>query len=139
IAAVFYRERSPGGEIVLPRAAAPVREEAGRAAERTLDSTSTAALGAVRDRDAGAWQERRSHWSARDRAATGMGGSVGSSIRVVGMELDPDPVAVVTIRYDFRRPRPWPESLPRFAPEPGSIRERGGATGRDDDRFAPQP
>jgi hypothetical protein len=131
IVAAFYRERSSGGEIIQPRAAASVREEARGAPERTLDST--AALGAVRDRDAGAWRERMPRRPARDRAATGMGGSLGSPVRVVDMELDPDPVAVVTIRYDFRRPRPWPEPLPRFAPE------RGGATRRDDARFAPEP
>jgi hypothetical protein len=85
------------------------------------------------------WQDRRPHRPARERAATGIGRPVGSSIRVVDMDLEPEPIAVVTIRYDFRRPGHRPEPRPGFAPEPGPVRERGWAPARDDDRFAPEP
>jgi hypothetical protein len=137
IAAVYYRARRPGREIVPPRTAAPLREEADSAAGDALEAK--AAQGAVRNRDGDEWQERRSHRPAREQAATGIGRSVGSSVRVVDMELEPGPIAVVTIRYDFRRPRPWTEPRPGFAPEPGPIRERGWAPARDDDGFAPEP
>jgi hypothetical protein len=137
VAAAFYRERRPGREIVPPRPAAPLREEADSAAGDALDAK--AAHGAVRGRGGDEWQDRRSHRPARERAATGIGRPVGSSIRVVDMDLEPEPIAVVTIRYDFRRPGHRPEPRPGFAPELGPIRERGWAPARDDDRFAPEP
>jgi hypothetical protein len=137
IAATFYRERRPDREILPPPVAAPLREEADRAAENARGAT--AAQGAALGRGGDARSERRAHRPARERAATGIGRFVGSSVGVVDMELEPDPIAVVTIRYEFRRPGPWPQPRPGFAPEPGLIRERGWALGRDDDRFAPEP
>jgi hypothetical protein len=137
IAAAFYRERPPGREIVPPRATAPLREQADGAAGDAPDAN--AAHGAVRGRGGDEWRDRRPHRPARERAATGIGRSVGSSIRVVDMDLEPEPIAFVTIRYDFRRPPHRPEPRPGFAPEPGTIGERGWAPARDDDRFAPEP
>jgi hypothetical protein len=137
IAAAFYRERRPDREIVPPPAAAPLREEADSAAGDARDLR--AVEGAAPDRGGDVRPGRRPHRPVRERAATGIGRSVGSSVRVVDMELEPDPIAVVTIRYEFRRPRPWPEPRPGFVPEPGPIRKRGWAHGRDDDRFAPEP
>jgi hypothetical protein len=137
IAAAFYRERRPGREIVPPRTAAPLREEADSAAGDAPDTK--AAHGAVRGRGGDEWQDRRFHRPARERAATGIGRSVGSSIRVVDMDLEPEPIAVVTIRYDFRQPGHGPEPRPGFAPELRPIREREWAPAQDDDCFAPEP
>jgi hypothetical protein len=72
----------------------------------------------------------------RGRAATGIGGSVTSEVREVSMELEQRPIAMVTIRYDFRSNRPRPRIGPGYAPEP---RERGWSTRRDEGRFAPEP
>jgi hypothetical protein len=137
IAAAYYRERWPVRELVRPRTAAPLREEADSAPAGALDAN--AALGTVRDRGREDWKDRRSHRPPRERAATGIGASVGSSIQVVEMDLDPEPVAVVTIRYDFRRPGHRVEPRTGLSLEPGPIRERGWAPARDDDRFAPEP
>jgi hypothetical protein len=52
------------------------------------------------------------------------------------MELEREPVAVVTLRYDFRPLVPQPMAVPKFAPEP---RERGRETRPEDDRYAPEP
>jgi hypothetical protein len=135
IAAAFYRERCPVRELVRPRTAAPLREAADSAPAGARDAN--AAHGAVPDRSGEDWKDRRSPRPPRERAATGIGVSVGSSIRLVDMDLDPEPAAVVTIQYDFRRPGHRPE--PRTGWEPGPIRERGWAPARDDDRFAPEP
>jgi hypothetical protein len=53
------------------------------------------------------------------------------------MELERHPVAVVTLRYDYRRARPRPIIVPGFAPEPP--RERGWRNRREEGRFAPEP
>ena len=53
------------------------------------------------------------------------------------MELERHPVAVVTLRYDFRPSPPRPLIVPGFSPEPP--RERGGRTRREEGRFAPEP
>jgi hypothetical protein len=53
------------------------------------------------------------------------------------MELERDPVAVVTVRYDFRPLAPPPVVVPGFAPEPP--RESVWRTRPEDDRFAPEP
>jgi hypothetical protein len=60
---------------------------------------------------------------------------VRSEVREVGMELERDPVDVVTLRYDFQPLVPPPVVVPGFAPEP---RERGWGTRPGDDRFAPE-
>jgi hypothetical protein len=62
---------------------------------------------------------------------------VRSEVREVGMELEQYPVAVVTLRYDFRPSHPQPVIVPAFAPEPP--RERGGMSGREEGRFAREP
>jgi hypothetical protein len=69
-------------------------------------------------------------WPYDGPAATGIGGSVRSEVRELGMELERDPVAVVTLRYDFRPLVPPPVVGPGFAPEPR--RERGRQTRPED-------
>ena len=69
----------------------------------------------------GPWRggDRRRGWPYHyGRAATGIGSSVRSEIRVVGMEFERDFVAVVILRYDFRQLVPPPIVVPGFAPEP---------------------
>jgi hypothetical protein len=136
IAAAFYRERCPVTELVQRHTAAPLREEADSAPAGALGAN--AAHAAVRDRSGEDWDDRRSPRPPRERAATGIGVSVGSSIRLVDMDLDPEPIAVVTIRYDFRRHGHQPEPRTGLSSEPRPIRERGWAPARDD-RFAPEP
>jgi hypothetical protein len=65
-----------------------------------------------------------------------MGSAVTSEVEEVGMEIEPDPAAVVTIRYDFRPVVPRPLIVPGFAPEPD---RRGWGSRREEDRFAPEP
>jgi hypothetical protein len=136
ISAVFYRERRPIAEIVPHRRAVPERGDAvGAAAEAPAAGAVTRS---APDGDRGEARERLTLSRRHDgRAATGIGSSVPSEVREVGMELERHPVAVVTLRYDFRPSPPRPVIVPGFAPEPP--RERGGMTRREEGRFAPEP
>jgi hypothetical protein len=135
ISAVFYRERRPVAEIIPRRMDMPEREDS-----LSATAQAPAAGAAVRSSpggDRGAREERIPFWRYDRRAATGIGSSVRSEVHPVSMELEHHPVAVVTIRYDFRQPAsPRPIIVPGFAPEP---RERGWNARRDESRFAPEP
>jgi hypothetical protein len=136
ISAVFFRERHPVSEILPRRRGVPERgdsigEAAGApAAGAVARSAPGHESGLARRRPTPSWPDD-------GRAATGIGRSVRSAVREVGMELQPDPVAVVTLRYEFRPLVPRPLVVPGFAPEPP--RERGWMTRPEDSRFAPEP
>jgi hypothetical protein len=136
ISAVFYRERRPISEIIPRRMAVPERGDSlGGAAGAPAEG---AAARSVPSNDAGSARRRLTPaWPYGGRAATGIGGSVRSEVREVDMELEPHPVAVVTLRYDFRPSHPRPLIVPGFAPEPP--RERGWTTRQEEGRFAPEP
>ena len=116
ISAVFYRERHPLSEIIPRRMAVPERGDSVGEAARAP------AAGAVARSDPRSrrWLGERapdSLLALRDgQAATGIGHSVRSEVREVGMELERDPVAVVTLRYDFRPPVPRPARRTRVRP-----------------------
>jgi hypothetical protein len=136
ISAVFYRERRPIAEIIPHRRAVPERADAvGAAAE---PPSAGAAARSAPDGHGGEARDRRTpSWRYHDRAATGIGRSVPREVWEVAMELERHPVAVVTLRYDFRRSHPRPVIVPGFAPEPPQ--ERGRSTRSKEGRFAPEP
>jgi hypothetical protein len=136
ISAVFYRERHPIAVIIpyrgdVPERGASVGPAAGAPAAGAVARSAPS-------HDGGSARGRLTPpWCDDGRAATGIGSSVRSEVRVVGMELEGHPVAVVTLRYDFRPILPRPVVVPGFAPEaPG---ERGWMNRREDGRFAPEP
>jgi hypothetical protein len=136
ISAVFYRERRPSAEIIPRRRAMPDRgDPVGAAAEAPGTG---AAVRSAPDGDAGEARGRLApSWCYDGRAATGIGSSVSSEVREVGMELERYPVAVVTIRYEYRPSPPRPILVPGFAPE--APQERGWRTRREEGRFVPEP
>jgi hypothetical protein len=134
ISAVFYCERRPVAEILPRRPALPERgNPLGAAAEARATE---AAVGSAPDGDGGSRGRLTPSWRNNGRAATGIGSSVRSGVQAVSMELEHHPVAVVTLRYDFRPPPPRPVIVPGFAPEPP---ERGWNFRREEGRFAPEP
>ncbi len=134
ISAVFYRERRSVREITPGRMAVPEQGELrSRAAE---PSTAGAAVRAAPGGNVRLREHLAPSWRHGGRAATGIGGSLPSEVQEVSMELEHHPVAVVTLRYDFRPVPPRPIIVPGFAPEPGS---QGRNTRREDGRFAPEP
>jgi hypothetical protein len=134
ISAVFYRERGPLAQIIARHPAVPERgDSVGRATEAPATGAS---VRAAPGGDGGSRGRFSRGWRRDDRAATGIGNPVPSEVQAVSMELEPHPVAVVTLHYDFRPAPPRPIIVPGFAPEP---RERGWNTRREGGRFAPEP
>lgn len=135
ISAVCYREPHRVTEIIPHRMAMPERgDPIGESGASAARSAARSAPG----HDADSARRLTPRWPDPDgRAATGIGRSVRSEVREVGMELEQDPVAVVTLRYEFRPVVPRPLVVPGFAPEPR--RERGRVTRQEDGRLAPEP
>jgi hypothetical protein len=136
ISAVFYRERRPRQKILRHQVPEYRRDySAGAAAESSAaDTTSLSAAPTAAD----SHRSGSSHAWPRGRAATGIGRSVDSDVYTVAMDLDPHPVAVVTLRYDFRRPEPRPLNVPGFAPEPSTGHEWSARREERDSDFAPE-
>jgi hypothetical protein len=131
ISAAFYRERHLIAEIIPPRSALPERGDSlgafGAPAARLAPQSDLRGDGGSEDR-------LMPSWRYDGRAATGIGSSVPSEVQQVSMELERHPVAVVRVRYDFRRPYPRPIIVTGFAPKPA---ERGWASRREEGGFAP--
>ena len=75
-----------------------------------------------------------------DYAATGIGRSVGNDVWRVEMDLESQPAAEMTIRYEFRDALVRLGVLPRtFPPHPDSLRRRERSRGFEDGSFSPEP
>jgi hypothetical protein len=135
ITAVFFRERAGYAEIAPPSPrplGAPRRAEEGEMKSAPQSSQSSSGAGAAADRSAG---------RARDDgyAATGIGRSVGNDVRWVNLDLERDPAAEVTLRYEYRPALVRLGVLPRRYDQPDPLRRRERARGFDDPRFCPDP
>ena len=73
-----------------------------------------------------------------DYAATGIGRSVQNEVRWVNMELDSQPVADLTIRYEYYSALLRLGVIPRQYGE-DSLRRRERSKGFEDRRFSPEP
>jgi hypothetical protein len=139
ISAAFFRERQP--LVIAP----PPREEyptsRGREDER---SESRQAPNTSRDSAAAGTTARPKSAEAYpapddDYAATGIGRNVHNDVRWVNMELQPSPVAEVTIRYEYRAALVRLGILPRPYPRPDTLRRREDSTGFENRRYSPEP
>jgi hypothetical protein len=145
IAAVFFRERRP-----MPVPITPPRPIYRDDSERDRSEP-----GSPSDRSAGA-QDKSSNNSqagqvAKERrrdvspmpddeyAATGIGRSVQNEVRWVNMELDSQPAAEVTIRYEYYPALVRLGVIPRQYGEPDPLRRREKSRGFEDRRFSPEP
>jgi hypothetical protein len=72
-------------------------------------------------------------------AATGIGRSVHNDVRWVNMELDSQPAAQLTIRYEYYSALVRLGILPRRYQSPDPLRRREDARGFEDRRFSPEP
>jgi hypothetical protein len=142
ITAVFYRERRERTEIVPSPHPRPLesqtrdgeRSEAKRRAQSDAPPASAGSDGA----------SNRGRVVAPDRddeyAATGIGRSVNNDVWRVEMDLESQPVADVTIRYEFRDALVRLGVLPRtFPPHIDPLRRRERARGFEDGSFSPEP
>jgi hypothetical protein len=132
ISAVFFRERLPAVLIDPPRPIPRDRDE------RRGQSSESQSPG---DQAAGARQKSQTAVSPRDDdyAATGIGRSVWNSVRWVNMDLEPNPVGEVTIRYEYYSTLLRLGVIPRRYGDPDRLRQRDQSKGFSDRRFSPEP
>jgi hypothetical protein len=134
ITAAFFRERAGYSEVVPPPRPleSPRRSEDGEMKSAPSSSQSAKGEGAARDRAAAPARDD-------DYAATGIGRSVGNDVRWVNLDLERDPAAEVTIRYEYRPALVRLGVLPRPDIQPDPLRRRERARGFADPRFCPDP
>lgn len=141
ISAAFFRERQP--LVIAPprRDGRPIPLEDG---ERRSESKQAPRSSSSRDSASSAGTARSNSAEAYpapddESAATGIGRNVHNDVRWVNMDLQPRPVAEVTIRYEYRAALVRLGILPRPYPRPDTLRRRENSTGFEDRRYSPEP
>jgi hypothetical protein len=140
ITAVFFRERRERTEIVpspRPLESQTREDERGDAKRSAPDNAPSASANS-----GGASNRGRIIAPDKDAdyAATGIGRSVNNDVWRVEMDLESQPAADVTIRYEFRDALVRLGVLPRtFPPHPDPLRRRERARGFEDGSFSPEP
>lgn len=135
ISAVFFRESTPYPVRVMPPPR-PRRESDGAAKDKR-SSAPTAGTGS----EATARQQRDTTVIAPDDeyAATGIGRSVQNDVQWINMELERQPAAEVTIRYEYYSALVRLGVLPRQYPQPDPLRRREESRGFENRRYSPEP
>lgn len=141
ITAVFFRERRDRSEIFMPQRP-PVAQPRGEDRSESKRQTQAGAPPAVSAQRGSA--SGRATPTAPDvddeYAATGIGRSVSNDVWSVEMDLEPQPAAEVTLRYEFRDALVRLGVLPRdYPPRPDPLRRRERARGFEDRQFSPEP
>jgi hypothetical protein len=142
ISAVFFRERRAYAE-VTPPSPRPLdsqsqRDESERKSESSSARSSNAPAPAANTAGASS-AKRRATIDDDDYAATGIGRSVGNDVRWVNLDLERDPAADVTIRYEYRPALVRLGILPRPEVAIDPLRRRERARGFKDPRYCPEP
>lgn len=139
ITAVFFRERERYAEVVPPRPLGEPEDESARKSApnrsepRNSAQSSSGGAGAARDRAVAPTEDD-------EYAATGIGRSVGNSVRWVNLDLEREPAAQVVIRYEYRPALVRLGILPpRQDADRDPLRRRERARGFKDPRFCPEP
>lgn len=144
ITAVFFRERRERTEIVPPPVPRPLESQP-RDGDRRSEAKRRAQTGEPSERaESGSADNQGMVMPTPDKdddyAATGIGRSVSNDVWRVEMELESQPAADVTIRYEFRDALVRLGVLPRtFPPHPDPLRRRERARGFEDGSFSPEP
>lgn len=138
ISAVFFRERHPVEVPITPAPPRRPRSETGREdSDRGADSRSNSSQpsGAAR-------KERKSEANSApddESAATGIGRSVHNDVHWVQMDLDRNPAAEVTVRYEYYQSLVKLGIVPRQSPRTDVLRRREDARGFENRRYSPEP
>lgn len=139
ITAVFYREREYTTQVVprpYPRDDEyESRERAESRKSAPLKGEADNAGRAGQDRSAAAAPMRRDD----DYAATGIGRSVDNRVSWINMDLMRQPVAEVSLRYEYGDALRKLGVLPRPRPDEDALRRRERARGFEDRRYSPEP
>lgn len=140
IAAVFFREREPVAVASQPPYYDSDRESSARD-ERGEGRRSSRAGSAPSTSSNRSSAEARTSSAPPDdtHAATGIGRNVNNSVNWVNLDLDSNPYAEVTLRYEYRDALVRLGIIPRRRPAQTVIRRRENATGFEDGRYSPEP
>jgi hypothetical protein len=141
ITAVFFRERRERTEIVPPPRPRPLGSDS-RDGERRSDAAKSRTQTGEPSARAESGASHRGRVIAPDNdeyAATGIGRSVNNDVWRVEMDLESQPAADVTIRYEFRDALVRLGVLPRTHPPLDPLRRRERARGFEDGSFSPEP
>ena len=129
ISAVFFRERRRVTPVTPPYPIYRERDSEGSARSQEAPSSKPKSAGAARDNSA------TMPMPNEDYAATGIGRSVRNDVRWVHMDLDSNPSAQVTVRYEFYNALLRLGVVPRHqSREPYPLYRREDARG-----FSPEP
>ena len=129
ISAVFFRERRRITPVTPPYPIYRERDSEGRAQSQEAPSSKPKSAGTARDNSAAMPTPNE------DYAATGIGRSVRNDVRWVQMDLDSNPSAQVTVRYEFYSALLRLGVVPRHqSREPHPLYRREDARG-----FSPEP
>jgi hypothetical protein len=145
ITAVFFRERRERVEIAPPRPSPhPHDSQAGESERRGDAAGSTQGNAPLTRQPNKSASDGRMTTPAPGRdeeyAATGIGRSVNNDVWRVEMDLESQPAAEVTLRYEFRDALVRLGVLPRtYPPQPDPLRRRERARGFEDGSFSPEP
>jgi hypothetical protein len=136
ISAVFFRENRPVPVPITPRRSEKEYKDDMDYSDQDAPSESRA-----QSDSSGARAKSLPAPSARkadEYAATGIGRSVRNDVRWLNLDLQRDPVASVSFRYEYRPELVRLGVLPRpYNPDPIERREK--ATGFRDGRYSPEP
>ncbi len=137
ISAVFFRERRPIVIVRPPRRPDSVEEDSRQSEGRSQTDESSASTSNRREKKS----NRVEVYPAPDDdyAATGIGRDVRNDIRWVNMDLQQNPAAEVTIRYEYRAALVRLGILPRNQTSSDALRRRERSTGFEDRRYSPEP
>ncbi|MEJ7615423.1 MAG: hypothetical protein WKF30_00280 [Pyrinomonadaceae bacterium] len=131
IPVVFFRER----ERVMPIMPPMNSRDRQESREKSDGATSRSAPSAVKQRGA---VESDATNKSDDYAATGIGRSVRHDVRWVALDLERQPAAQVSVRYEYRPELIRLGVLPRrYRVDP--LRDRERATGFENRSFSPEP
>jgi hypothetical protein len=138
ITAVFFRERRERAEIVSPRPLGSQSRDRDRNEARRKTQSDAPSMRAENE-GAASGRVLAAPKADDDYAATGIGRSVNNGVWRVELELEPQPAAEVTIRYEFREALVRLGVLPRPYPQFDPLRRRERARGFEDNSFSPEP
>jgi hypothetical protein len=131
ISAVFFRELRPRSNPVVP----PSGRDDERKQSSRADSSSRRTEAQEMARD------RQSNVTVLDDeyAATGIGRSVSNDVQWIRMDLERQPAAEVTIRYEYYAGLVKLGIIPNRHLRPDPLSRREQSTGFEDRRFSPEP
>jgi len=133
IAAVFFRERKRMPVPITPPR--PIYEEESGGDRNREKSPADSPAGASAKEQRGSVSTMPND----DYAATGIGRSVENQVRWINMDLESQPAAEVSIRYEYYPALLRLGVIPRQYGEPNPLRRREQSRGFEDRRFSPEP